>query len=122
MKQPPSHRPSYADECSPCLSSHDRQLHCVHRAANQTGPDEVNAQQSPGERFSQDHVVAASLRNRLPPGQQKYRRGGSSSWILLIVMQMRLAKTNDNVSLAHGVYFFPPDLVFGSHTPAVKPL
>lgn len=34
------------------LSSHVRELHRVHRAANQAGPAEVHAVQDPGKEFS----------------------------------------------------------------------
>lgn len=87
--------PGHHIECSRCLSSNDGELHRVHRAAHQTGPAEVHALQNPGEKFSQDHVLAASLRNRLPPGQQTYGRGGSSPWILYI--NARLDKTKVNL-------------------------
>lgn len=36
----------------PFLSSHVRELHCVHWAANQAGPAEVHAVQNPGKEFS----------------------------------------------------------------------
>lgn len=102
-------RTSYADGCSPCLSSHDGELHRVHRAANQTGPAEVHAIQNPREKFSPGHVLAASLRNRLPPGQQTYGRGGSYAreyaWI-----KRKL------ISLTHGVFFFPWFVFMKSHS------